>query len=125
MKLVSKYDLGRVWPQVFDWLDSAVKVNQGDENIFDVGMALNSGVYELWHEEGKFAAVVQIQHFPRQRVAVIAYAGGDLDAFKKMYSEAKALARERGCSVIRTCGRAGWQRALGLKRVGFILQEQL
>ena len=125
MMLVPHFELANVWPQVEKWLADAVKINQGDENLFDVGMAINEGRYELWWEPGKFAAVVQIQEFPRQRVAVLLYAGGVLEAFREMYGEAKRVAKARGIDVIRTWGRPGWERALGMKRVGVILQESL
>lgn len=125
MMLVSHYDLPHVWPKVVHWLEAAVKINQGDENLFDVGMAIENGLYELWYQKDRFAAVVQIQDFPRQRVAVIAYAGGELESLKEMYQEAKAVAKARGIDVLRVWGRAGWERTLGLKRIGVILQEKL
>jgi|HubBroStandDraft_5_1064220.scaffolds.fasta_scaffold47560_2 hypothetical protein len=125
MMLVPHFELPHVWPKVVKWLEEAIKINQGDENLFDVGMAINSGIYELWWEDGKFAAVVQIQDFPRQRVATILYAGGALEAFKEMYLVAKKIAKDRGIDVMRVWGRAGWERSLGLKRIGVILQETL
>jgi hypothetical protein len=125
MMLVPHYELGVVWPQVVGWLESAIKINQGDENLLDVGMAINEGRYELWWEKDKFAAVVQINDFPRQRVATLIYAGGALNAFRELYPEAKRIAKERGINVIRVWGRQGWERVLGLKRVGVILQESL
>lgn len=125
MMLVSHYDLPHIWPKVVHWLESAIKINQGDETLFDVGMAINDGRYELWWEPDRFAAVVQIQDFPRQRVAVIAYCGGELESLKTMYLEAKKVAKARGIDVLRVWGRAGWERTLGLKRVGVILQETL
>jgi hypothetical protein len=125
MMLVPHFELGTVWPQVQGWLEDAIKVNQGDENLMDVARALDRGDYELWLEPGKFAAVVQIQEFPRQRVALLLYGGGVLESFLDMYGEAKRIAKERGIDVIRVWGRAGWERALGMKRVGLILQETL
>jgi hypothetical protein len=125
MMLVPHFELEAVWPKVVGWLADAIKHNQGDEGLLDVACAIDQGIYELWVEEGKFAAVVQIQDFPRQRVAIILYGGGVLDSFLEMYGEAKRIAKERGIQVIRVWGRAGWERALGLKRVGVILQEVL
>jgi hypothetical protein len=125
MKQVSHFELPYVWPKVAHWLEAAVKVNQGDENLLDVGMGLERETYELWVEPDRFAAVVQISDFPRQRVCTILYAGGMLEAFKEMYEETKRIAKERGIDVIRVWGRAGWEKALGMKRVGVILQERL
>jgi hypothetical protein len=125
MMLVPHFDLEKVWPHVVGWLDAAIKINQGDENLLDVGMAINEGRYELWWEEEKFAAVVQIFDFPRQRVATVLYAGGDLAAFQSAWPDVKRIAKERGINVLRVWGRCGWERILGLKRVGVILQETL
>jgi|HubBroStandDraft_2_1064218.scaffolds.fasta_scaffold336405_2 hypothetical protein len=125
MMLVSHYDLPQVWPQCVLWLHEAVKVNQGDENLMDVAIGIDEGRYELWFEKDKFAAVVQIQEFPRQRVACILYAGGLLPAFREAYDEVKRIAKARGMNVLRVWGREGWERALGMKRIGVVLQEQL
>jgi hypothetical protein len=125
MRAVTHDELGAVWPQVERWLEEAIKVGQGDETLVDIACAIDRGDYELWVEPGQFAAVVQIRDFPRQRVATLLYAGGVLTAFLAMYAEAKRIAKMRGVQVIRTWGRPGWERALGLKRVGVILQEQL
>lgn len=123
--LVPRFDLPYIWPKCEEWINAAVKVNQGDENALDVIMAIERGLYELWWEPDKFAAVVQISDFPRQRVATILYAGGHLKPIYEMYQEAKKIARERGIDVLRIWGRAGWERVLGLDRVGVILQERL
>lgn len=110
------------WSQVSDWIQSAVEINQGDENLVDVLVALAQGRYLLWHEPDKFAAVVQVQQFPRQTVAVVLYAGGDLDAFRERWEEGKAWCRQHGIAAIRTFGRGGWERVLGMQKIGAILQ---
>ncbi len=123
MMLVPHFELGAVWPQVAGWLEAALKESQGDENLIDIACAIDDGRYELWLEPGKFAAAVQITDFPRQRVATVLYAGGVLGAFREMWPEVKRVARERNVQVLRVWGREGWERALGLKRIGVILQE--
>jgi hypothetical protein len=125
MMLVPHFELEAVWPQVQLWLAEAVKHNQGDEDLIDIACAIDQGRYELWFEPGKFAAVVQVIDFPRQRVATLLYAGGVLTSLREMYGEAKRIAKDRGINVIRVWGRQGWERALGMKRVGVILQEAL
>jgi hypothetical protein len=119
--------LSNVWPGVSGWIAEAINrpENVGDENLLDVLIAIARGHYALWVEPQKFAAVVQVTQFPRQKVATILYAGGQLDSFIEGYQEAKKLARQYGIQVLRTHGRAGWERALSLKRVGVILQETL
>lgn len=124
MRIVPASELEVVWPRVLPWIDSAVKYGQGDEDAVDIGVAIYNGRYDLWLHE-KFAAVVQVVKYPKQTVATILYAGGELDALKWMYVEAKNYARENGIDVIRVWGREGWQKALGMKRVGVILQEMV
>ncbi len=125
MMLVPHYELPKVWPQVSAWIESAVKVNQGDEDAIDVAVALDRGLYELWWSPDEFAAVVQVSDFPKQRVATILYCGGVLGPLKHWYQDAKVIAKSRGIDVLRIWGRAGWERVLGLDRVGVILQERL
>lgn len=114
-----------MWPEVWPWLESAVAYGQGDEDVNDVAVAIYNARYELWHEPGKFAAVSELAHHPRQNVATILYAGGDLDAFREHFDEAKELARKRGASALRIWGRAGWEKVFGMKRIGIILQVPL
>lgn len=127
MILIAPEQLANAWPQVSGWIAEAInrRENAGDENLLDVLIALARNHYALWVEHGKGAVVVQVTQFPRQKVATILYAGGELEAFVEMYQEAKKLARQYGIQVLRTHGRMGWEKTLGLKRVGVILQEVL
>jgi hypothetical protein len=98
-------------------------VNQGDENLLDVLIALARGQYALWYEAGKFGAVSRIERWPRQTVGTIVYLGGkDLQAIEDAFEEAKVFARANKIDVIRVFGRPGWERLLGMKRKGVILQ---
>lgn len=126
MILVAPQDLANVWPKVEGWIAAAVKENQGDENLLDVLIAIARGQYHLWYEEGKFAGVVSIVQYPRQKVATVVYCGGSgMDDIQRGFEEGKLWARANGIHVVRTWGREGWKRALGLKSVGVILQERL
>jgi hypothetical protein len=126
MVIVQPQELANVWPRVEGWLAKAVAENQGDENLLDVLIALARGVYLLWYEEGKFAGVVQVAHYPRQKVATVLYCGGSgLTEIAQAFENGKLWAKANGIDVVRTWGREGWRRALGLKQVGVILQETL
>lgn len=126
MILVQPQDLANVWPKCEGWISEAVKVNQGDENLLDVLIALARGHYLLWFEPNRFAAVVQVISHPRQKVATVLYLGGSgLEQMPQLFEEGKLWCRANGISVIRTFGREGWQRAIGLKRVGVILQTEV
>jgi len=126
MIIVQPQDLANTWPKVEGWIAAAVAEGQGDENALDVLIAIARGVYLLWYEEGKFCGVVQIQHLPRQKVATVIYCGGSgLDEIRQAFEEGKLWAKANGIHVVRTHGREGWKRALGLKAVGVILQETL
>lgn len=118
--------LADVWPEVCAWIEEAVKVNQGDENTLDVFVGLARGQYMLWHVPGRYCAVVQITRFPRQTVATVLYTGGaGLEAMRETFEEGKRWCRANGVNVIRTHGREGWARVMGLKHVGVILQEDV
>lgn len=123
MRKVPSYQIQHIWPQVYRWIEKAVEHGQGDEDALDIALALHNGVYELWHEPNKFAAVVQIVKHPKQTVATILYCGGELDSLLTMYAEAKHYAKANHINAIRVWGRQGWERVLGMKRIGVILQE--
>ncbi|HTO43131.1 MAG TPA: hypothetical protein VML56_03570 [Burkholderiales bacterium] len=121
--IVAPEALADTWPKVERWLAAAVDRNQGDENLLDVLLAIARGHYLLWHEDGKWAAVVQIVKFPRQTVATVLYCGGsDLEAMKAAFEYGRQWAREHGIDVVRTYGRKGWARVIGLEQQGVILQ---
>lgn len=120
---VSAADLSDAWRQVEPWIAQAVEVNQGDENVTDVLIALARGQYTLWYEPKYFAAVSRIERWPRQTVGTIVYLGGrDLSVIELAFEEARMFAKKNGIDVIRVFGRPGWERLLGLKRKGVILQ---
>jgi hypothetical protein len=123
--LVTPDRLADTWPAVAPWIAEAINRREGggDENLIDVLLAIARGHYALWWEPGKFAAVAQIVNHPRQRVATILYCGGELESLLQMYESARRWCRQNGIDVIRIWGRAGWERALGMKRIGVILQE--
>lgn len=68
---------------------------------------------------------MQIVEHPKQLVATILYVGGELDSLLTMYAEAKHYAKSVGIDAIRVWGRPGWEKVLGMKRIGLILQESL
>ena len=51
--------------------------------------------------------------------------GGDLLAIRGAFEEMKPWCKANGISVIRVWGRQGWERALGLDRVGVILHASV
>jgi hypothetical protein len=125
MKLVSPEKLSAVWPRIERWIDDAVKLNQGDENLLDVLIAIARGHYLLW-EAPTYAVVGQVQTYPQQTVGVILYCGGsDVDAMKVAFEDAKRWCAGNGISVIRTFGRPGWAKVLDLMPVGVILQTKV
>ena len=124
MNLVTPDQLANAWPGVERWIDEAIEHNQGDENLLDVLIAIARGQYGLWVNP-HFAAVTQVQNYPRQRVLVILYIGGDLSKIVPLFDEAKAWCRANKIDVLRTYGRMGWAHVTGLERVGAILQVKL
>lgn len=118
--------LADVWPEVHPWIERAISRGQGDENVWDVFVALARGTYVLWHAPTRFAAVVQTVRQPRQSVATILYCGGTgLSEIEEAFAFGKLWARENGIDVMRVWGREGWERLLGMERVGVILQVKV
>lgn len=125
MILVPPQDLATIWPKVERWIAAAIEEGQGDENLLDVLIAIARGTYGLWYDE-RFCGVFQVQTLPRQKVAHVLYCGGsDPQAIREAFEQGKTWCREHGIPVIRMWGRAGWERLLGLKRVGVILQVEV
>lgn len=115
-----------VWPHVRHWIERALEYGPGDENLSDVFLGLARGQYAMWHSPGKWAAVYQAFRYPRQTVVTILYAGGDdLDAMKFSWEHAHMECIRRGIEVLRMWGRPGWEKALGVKRVGVIMQTKV
>lgn len=126
MILVQPEQLRHVWPLCEKWIDDAIAEGQGDEGKLDVLIAIARGVYLLFFDPEHFASVVHIQQFPAQKVATIVYIGGvGLEAMKSAFEQGKAWGRTQGINVVRTYGRPGWSKVMGLKPVGVILQETL
>jgi hypothetical protein len=126
LQIVAKEELEHVWPKVRDWITAALEYGQGDENEFDVLSRLSSGEYLLFWAADRYAGVVQVQEHPRQKVAVIVYAGGsDPKAMKEEIEACKPWCRHYGITQIRIFGRPGWERVLNFARKGVIMQEQV
>lgn len=122
MRIVPPHELANEWPRVSPWIEEAMAYGQGDENLLDVLLGISRGQYLLWADE-RFAGVVQICQFPRQRVATVLYAGGDLEAMKAaIQTEGYPWCKSTGIDVLRIWGRKGWERALGMSRKGVIMQ---
>lgn len=122
MRAVPIEELSREWPRVERWIADAVAYNAGDEGVLDVLIALARGVYTLWVADD-CAAVTQLQRHPKQVVWQICYAGGqNLDATRKAFDFARLHAKTHGIDIIRVQGRAGWEKVMGMEKVGVILQ---
>ena len=125
MKLIAPEQLSKVWPRVEAWINEAVKVNQGDENLLDVLIAIARGHYLLF-EGPTFAVVGQVQPHPQQTVGMILYCGGsDMAGIAQGFEEGKQWCKANGISVMRTFGRPGWAKVLDLMPAGVILQINL
>jgi hypothetical protein len=123
---VTPEQLQDVWPLCRNWIERAIEYGQGDEKLSDVFLGIARGTHGLWHSPGQWAAVYQIQRHPRQTVATILYCGGDdLSAIKRTWEYAQGECARHNIPVLRMWGREGWQRALGIERIGVILQKRI
>jgi len=118
-------ELATCWPRVLPWIEEAVARSDGDENALDILIAIARGNYALFAGE-KCAAVAQLVRWPRQSVFTVLYASGeDLESCREAFEWSKNWCRANGVQVFRIHARAGWERALGFKRRGVILEERL
>ena len=121
---VSVAQLSDAWPACAPWLAKALEHGQGDENLTDILIALARGTYGLWMASDH-CTVVQVMKYPRQSVLTILYVGGSLDAIARSFKFAQEYCKANGIEVIRVWGRAGWERVLGLERIGVISQVRV
>lgn len=125
MRNIPLDELANTWPKVLPWIEEAISRSDGDENATDVLIALARGTYALFASENS-AAVAQLVRWPRQSVFTVLYASGkDLASCRSAFEFGKQWCRANGVQVFRIHARAGWERALGLKRRGVILEERL
>jgi len=110
------------WGRVEGWIESALEFGQGDENLRDLCIAVARGQYALFTTENA-AAVVQLQRYPRQSVLVVLYSGGkSLIDMQVAFQAMRQFCRANKIDAIRIHGRKGWERILGMRRAGVILQ---
>lgn len=123
---VAPFQIRTVWPTVRTWLRPLIE-EQGDETEESVLERLVRGHYALFYVPGKFAYILEVQQFPRQRVGVVLYlAGRDLAA---IHAHATTIGipwlRSMGCTKLRTYGRPGWAKIMGLAKIGVVLQSDI
>ena len=125
VKFVEADQLGKVWPTVSQWIEAALEHGQGDENVTDVLIACARNQYGLATDGESMACVFQYVKYPQQSVVTLIYAGGSLDACYRAFEWAKEYFKAHNVDVLRIWGRAGWEKTLGLERIGTIMQVKL
>lgn len=85
---------------------------------------VDSGDAHLWVFESSIV-VTRFVEEPAGRTLLYWLAGGDLNEIKEMEPHMSAWGQSQGCTRKMLVGRAGWQRALGWKRVGVVLAENM
>jgi len=88
-------------------LDRALKLAGSLHTFEDILDGINNHTMQSFAEDDTWI-ITQIQEYPRRRVLDILYLVGDLDGALNVYNRIIAFARERGCTLIRAQGRAGW-----------------
>ena len=91
-------------------------------SLADVMAEVDAGEAHLWVFE-RSAVVTRFIEEPAGRTFFYWLAGGDLDEIKQHEPRMAQWAKAQGCNRKMLAGRAGWQRALGWKRVGVVLAE--
>lgn len=107
-------------PVVYKWLVAAVERNGGQESAYDVMVACESRVAQMWlaivDRKPVGVVVTEALKYSRRKILQVSYLGGEcLDAWLDEQSVLEDFARENGCSALRMRGRDGWQRKLANK----------
>lgn len=105
-------------------LEEALVDGGGRYTLADVLAQIDSGEAHLWAFE-RSAVVTKFIDEPAGRTLFYWLAGGDLDEIKRMEPRMSEWGRAQGCNRKMLMGRAGWHRALGWKRVGVVLAEDM
>ena len=123
-----------VWPRIEELVTRAI--NSDDETptrytVEDVRKLTALGGVKLWvaYVDHEFKAVMftTIDQYPRCRECRIWFvAGDDLDSWKADWLKTiEDYSRANACLRISTCGREGWLRLYGGKRVGYEMVRPL
>lgn len=113
-----------VWPSIEEYMQGAADYTYGRFNVDDIKQGvLTNPIQQLWiayeGDEIYGAVVTEFTHYPRFTALVTHFTGGKaLPKWKApMLAILQRFAREHGCSVIESYGRAGWKRVF--KHDGF------
>jgi hypothetical protein len=106
------------------WLQPALDDAANRYTFEDVIADVEAGEAHLWAFE-KSTVVTRFLDEPAGRTFLYWLAGGDLDEIKEMEPHMTAWGQSQGATRKMLVGRAGWQRALGWKRVGVVLAEAI
>lgn len=123
-------DVGRIWKNISPLVEKALEYGRGEYLPEDVLEFCTSGSWQMWvaHDDSGIAAfcTTEITKFPRKKVLLLTLsAGRDFALWKHGKEILKAFASEKGCDALRGGGRRGWARALGMKPIYEICEENI
>lgn len=122
INLVPTRFVHQVWPQVEDFLASAMEYSQGDITLDQLraDLGVNRKALYIAIEENKTigAMVVSFENRYNQRVAFVFAIGGTWVVTKEHWDQAKKLLKAEGATHVEGVGRASASR-LYCKELGF------
>ena len=120
VSIIPKEVLNVVAHDVERFLEPAITLSGGRDDMSSVWKQLLAGQFQLWmafedeDNTPKGALVTRIEHYPLKKMINYLYIGGDdlKEWHKDMLAIVEKFAKENGCQGMELVGRKGWERFL-------------
>ena len=117
ISIVPREYVENVWPQIQEYMEGAAEYTYGRYNAEDIKQGVLTKPQQLWiafNEDNKIygAVVTEVIVYPRMVSLVMHFTGG-IEVLKwkpDMLKMLQRFAKENGCNVIESYGRAGWSK---------------
>lgn len=131
---VNTEDVGILWPQVAEHLQSAIDTSQGEYALEDIRLQLETGLMRLWiayNRDGEIvaSATCEISRFPQKRICHVVLAGGmTYEYWLLALPSVIDWAKENGADAVRMYARKGLAKKLvevGGREVYTVVQHDI
>lgn len=117
VSIVLPEDIDVIWKHIEEYMRGAAKYTNGRYTVEDIYNSITGERFQqLWvafTDEKIYGAVItEIMEYPQMKVLVMHFTGGiELPRWKDdMLKLLQLFARDNGCKVIESIGRAGWKK---------------
>lgn len=110
---VPTHELAWVWPLIVRYMDECAVYTNGRYTADDIKATLPNRQLWIAYDDKVYGAVVtEVMEYPQMKALCMHFTGGeDLPKWKDaMLSVLRSFAKDTGCKVIESTGRAGWSR---------------